>query len=532
VKDVSRVGEESATTGRAGPQPKGFGRYGDRLCTEPGCDRRLYYLGKGLCLKHGTAESARDEMRRVIAAFATPHPLNRALFDAYAGSLDPASAGVAAQRIASALAAFLARHEVPAPFTWEYLEGLDPTALGYKRSTADLILTGLRRAAGRLSAFGGSGVETLSSYKSRRAALAPLGDTPAFLRAAAEGYALHLWGRQSSDRNVGHSLEAVRALGRWCELAGLRRVTELQPQMLTLFQRSLCYHRRCVTKECGTRLPYDGRPLSNALECPSCGGRVFERERRAGSDHVRLVCYRVRAFLEWARERRLVVFNAAAGFSLPSAAEAVRRHLGEAEEAAVVAYMKSARALTAAAIAIYLFRFHGLKVVELRRALIPPDARPGAAGRKSLAECFKIVIPPPERGAGAGGPAREIPFLEEARPWLEPALVSYGRGRESALGPNYSPHFFTSRCGDSGPAGAHYFDDLLEEASAEVFDDGGVLTPAMLRAAFTDALLRLGGSSGLRAGSTSRARGYQYLPAPRVPAVRRRRRHADMLDQE
>jgi hypothetical protein len=125
--------------------PKGFGRYGDRLCAKSGCGRRLCYLEKGLCLKHGMLETAREELKRVIAAFNTPYPYNRTLFEAYVKPLNTAVADVATQRIVSALSQFLAEHEVTAPFAWEFLQSLDPQALGYKKSTYNLILTGLRR---------------------------------------------------------------------------------------------------------------------------------------------------------------------------------------------------------------------------------------------------------------------------------------------------------------------------------------------------------------------------------------------------
>jgi hypothetical protein len=484
----------------------------------------LYYLEKGLCLKHGTLEAAREELKRVIAAFHTPYPFNYTLFEAYVKPLNPSVADVATQRIVSALARFLAEHEVIAPFTWEFLKSLDPQALGYKKSTGNLILTGFRRAAGCLAAVSGSGVESLSSYKLRRAALAPLSDIPPFLINAAESYAKELCNSQGSYRNIGHCLDAIKQLGRWCELVGIRSIAEMQPQMITYFRRGLSYYWWCTGDSCEVRMPFDGISDGSDLECPSCGGSDFKQERRAGITHVQLVAYRVGAFLEWARECRLVLFNASDDGTIWQETEPVRRYLEPTDDQAVCDFMMSPGAHPSAAIAIYLFRQHGLKVTELRRLLIPPAARSDCENRKSLSECFAIIIPPPERGGGANGPTRTVKFLEDARPWLSPALDSYERKRDAALGLNYSLHFFAARNGDSGPVGVHYFDDLLEEASQEIFDDGGVVTPAMLRATFTDAMLRLSGPSSLAAGSTSRKRGYVYVPAPRIPIERRRKK--------
>jgi hypothetical protein len=294
--------------------------------------------------------------------------------------------------------------------------------------------------------------------------------------------------------------------------------------MITYFRRGLSYYWRCIGDNCEVRLPFDGLSDVSDLECPSCGGSDFNQELRAGKAHVRLVAYRVRAFLEWARESRLVLFNASNDGTITHVTEAVRRYLEPADDQAVCDYMMSPGALPSAAIAIYLFRQHGLKVTELRRALIPPAARSGCEDRRSLSECFALTIPPPERGGGADGPTRTVKFLEDARSWLSRALDSFERKRAAALGPNNSLHFFAARPGDSGPVGAHNFDDLLEEASEEIFDDGGVITPAMLRATFTDAMLRLSGPSSLVAGSTSRKRGYDYVSAPRVPIERRRKK--------
>jgi hypothetical protein len=59
--------------------------------------------------------------------------------------------------------------------------------------------------------------------------------------------------------------------------------------------------------------------------------------------------------------------------------------------------------------------------------------------------------------------------------------------------------------------------------SGKIFDDGGVVTPRILRATWTDVMLKHGGPSALSSGSYTRTHGYNYVRADRIPVKRRRK---------
>lgn len=494
------------------PAPRGAGRY-EGKCPVPGCGGRLWYKKRNLCLRCGRKEWAGPAMKEVVDRFSTPFEYNRLLFETYSGALNPAEAGEPQYHILNSFSKFLASFEVPAPLTWEYVEGLDPRELGFSRSTAGLILTALRRTGDLLSACEPPQIELLSAYKSRRAAFAQLRNAPPFIRRAAEEYARHLKEeKEHSDRNLGHHLSAVLELGRWCEAAGIRSLSELQPPMILGHVRTVRFAWECGA--CQNRLPYAGGQEYSGLPCAVCRGEKFRKVRRCSEGHVRGVIYRLKSFFAWARDKKQVIINPAAGLKPRPAAEPNRWHLPADEDRRIVEFMRSPEARPHEALLIYLLGFHGLRVCEIRRALVPPETS-NPAVRKSLADAYAIIIPPPESGPRAASPGRRVEFLEEAGGWLKPALRAFERERERGLAGRPGRYLFVARHGRSGKVGVHYVDAVLRRVSEKLFGAGTTITPGLLHATWRDDLLRRGGPSALTVGSCSARQAYAYTPAPR-----------------